>query len=83
MDYSNSIRTSFGIERLALLLRGREKSGSNLGPRPINVTEFFRGMLQKLQKNAEIVNEIRPRPLPSTSFPICYSSVFILPFDSK
>jgi hypothetical protein len=35
--------------------------------------EAFRGYPQTLQANAGIVPIIRPRPLPSVSFPIRYS----------
>jgi hypothetical protein len=41
------------------------------------VTEAFRGFLQSLQANALIVPYTRPRPLPSTSFPIYYSLIIL------
>jgi hypothetical protein len=34
------------------------------------MTEFFRGFPRSLQENARIFAQIRPRPLPSTFFPI-------------
>jgi hypothetical protein len=40
--------------------------------------EDFRGFPQCFQINARIVHEIRPRPLPSTSFPIHY--LLLIPY---
>jgi hypothetical protein len=38
--------------------------------RPAIVFEFLRGFSQSLQANAGIVPKIRPRPLPTKSFPM-------------
>jgi hypothetical protein len=61
------------VEWLALLLRIREFPGQISARRPATLTEFFRGCPQSLQANSGIAPSIRPRPLPSISYPIHYS----------
>jgi hypothetical protein len=48
--------------------------------RPAIQTERLRGFPHSLQANTGIVPQIKPRPLPSTSFPIRHSPI-ILSFD--
>jgi hypothetical protein len=57
-------------------------TGSYLGPDiDCLLAEGFRDFLQSIQAYAEIVHQIRPRPLPSTFFPL-YSSWITLWFDA-
>jgi hypothetical protein len=55
----------------------REVLGSNLGPY-IDYPEWsFRCFPQSLREDAGIVPQIRPLPIPFTSFPIYYSLVVL------
>jgi hypothetical protein len=67
---------------LTLLLRIREVMGSNLGPKTGYPDYVWCGFPQSFQANSGILAQIRPRPLPSTSFTIHHSRI-ILPFDSS
>jgi hypothetical protein len=46
------------------------------------MTEGFRRLSQSLQVNAVILPKIRPRPLPSTSFPFRHPLITLL-LDSE
>jgi len=61
-------------ERAAVLLNCiRQGLGSNLAGAPTFLTGVCYGFPQYLQANTKTVSQIRPRPLPSTSFLIYYS----------
>jgi hypothetical protein len=54
-------------------VKRREVSGLNLGRDIDNTNRHLSRFSSVLQANAEIISLIRPRPLPSTFFPIHYS----------
>jgi hypothetical protein len=58
-----------------IIFRILKVPGSNLGPEIGYPGWEFHGFLQSLQANAEKAPEIRPRQLPSISFPIHYSLI--------
>jgi hypothetical protein len=60
---------AFAVKWVALLYI-REVLGSYPGPQAALWTGGFRDCTRFLQTNAEIVPKIRPRPIPSASFPI-------------
>jgi hypothetical protein len=68
------------VERTALLVRSLEAFGYNLGSH-IGYIDLglSRGFPQSLKAYSRTVSQIRPRPLPSTYFPVHY--LIVLPFD--
>jgi hypothetical protein len=75
--YINKNTPNVVIEWLVLLLRIWKVTGSNIASES---WLRFCGFPQSFQANARIVPEMRPRPLPSISFPIHYSLI-ILSFE--
>jgi hypothetical protein len=71
----------FDDERVAASFRIWEILDWNLGAETGYLDRGFRDFPQSLQATAGIVPQFRPQPLPSTSFPIHYSSLF-LPFGA-
>jgi hypothetical protein len=68
-------KTNVVDEWLTLMLRIREVPGSNLGPVAVYDDWGFRGFTQFIEATAGIIPQIRPRPLPTKSFPINHHSL--------